>query len=87
MATGRVLASVGTAWTDISGAAAAVAGVTWQNVGKDRAVLAFTAVAPVAADPFLTLEPGQMFYDKTGSANIWAKSAGPAGSILSGVSD
>lgn len=87
MATSRVLQSVGATWTDVSGTAAAVAGVTWQNVGKDPAVIAFTAVAPVATDPYILLSPGQSFYDKTGSAKIWAKSTGPAGSTLSAVSD
>ncbi|HQS70898.1 MULTISPECIES: hypothetical protein [unclassified Novosphingobium] len=87
MATPRVLANVGSSWTAIEGAAASVAGVTWQNVGKDPAVLAFTTSAPVATDAYTLLQPGQMFYDKTGSAKAWAKSTGPAGSTLTAVSD
>lgn len=87
MATTEVLASVGSTWTDIAGAAASTAGVTWQNVGKDPAVISFTAVAPVAADAYLLLQPGQTYFDKNGSANVWAKSTGPAGATLSAVSD
>lgn len=87
MATAKVLASVSSSWADIAGAAASTAGTTWQNVGKDPAVISFTASAPGASDAYILLPPGKSYYDKNGSANVWAKSTGPAGSTLSAVSD
>lgn len=89
MATPRVMATVGMNWTAVEGAAASVAGVTWQNVGQDEALIAFTTTAPAggATDAVHLLKRGDMFYDKTGSAKVWARSMTPVGARLSASSD
>ena len=74
MATAKVAASVQTGtWTDVSGAAASVAGVSWQNNGPGVLQIAFNATAPDGTVAYHTLNPGSGFYDKNGSAKIWAR--------------
>lgn len=84
---GRITVSNTTSWTDVSGAAASVAGVTWQNVGKTPVAIAFTAAEPVEADAISILNPAQAFYDINGSAKIWAKPAGLGAAVLSATAD
>lgn len=76
MATPLVFASLGASWTSVEGAAASVAGVTWQNVGPGTAHVAFTSSAPGNADAYIVLQPNGAFYDKSGSAKVWARNAG-----------
>ncbi len=59
------------AWTDISGAAANTAGVNWINDGVSPVAIAFKATAPLNSDPHVTLQRGEAYYDKNGSAKIW----------------
>lgn len=76
MATALLKATVTGDWTDVIGAAAAQAGVTWQNVGRDDVLIAFTTIAPTASDGYHILAPGEAYYDKNGSAHLWAKNPG-----------
>lgn len=89
MATPKVYAAVTTAYTDVIGAAAAVAGVTWQNLGPGNISIAFTVVAPAeaATDAVHLLEPGDAFYDKNGSAHCWVKQATGKGARISATAD
>lgn len=89
MATPKILTAVSNSWTDIIGSAAAVAGVTWQNVGVHQVMIAFTTTAPAggATDAYHLLNHGEAFYDKNGSAHCWAKCIGNAGSTLSATAD
>lgn len=89
MATPRVFATLGTTWTAVEGGAASVAGVTWQNVGPDKLMIAFTAAAPVggATDAVHLLGPGVTWYDRNGSAKVWARSQTSVGAQLSATSD
>lgn len=89
MATGLVLANMNANadWAEIQGAAASTAGVTWQNVGKVAAGIAFVATAPDGDDAYHILQPGQAFYDKNGSAKVWAKPAGIGSASLSATAD
>lgn len=87
MATPRVLATLTTAWTAVEGAAASVAGVTWQNLGRDEIMIAFTAIAPTASDAVHLLKRGEAFYDKNGSAKVWARSMTSVGAQLAATSD
>ena len=75
MATPKVFVTLTTTWTEVSGAAASVAGVTWQNLGPGTAQIAFTTLAPAngATDAYHSLNPGEAFYDKNGSAKVWAR--------------
>lgn len=87
MATPRVLATLTTSWTAVEGAAASVVGVTWQNLGKDEIMIAFTAIAPTANDAVHLLKRGAAFYDKNGSAKVWARSMTSVGAQLAATSD
>ena len=78
MATPKARATVDNeTWADIAGAAASTAGVTWQNQGPSDAWIAFTTAAPTGADAIHILAPGEAFYDKNGSAHVWAQAIGP----------
>lgn len=88
MATGKVMTIAAAEWADVAGAAASVAGVTWQCLGPDAAAVAFSTLEPGAATAVLILQPGNAFYDKNGSAHFWAQARGPAGvARLSAVAD
>lgn len=89
MATPRVLATLTTSWTAVEGAAASVAGVTWQNLGKDEIMIAFTTLAPsgAASDAVHVLKRTEAFYDKNGSAKVWARSMTSVGAQLAATSD
>jgi len=83
MATPKVLASVTTSWADVIGAAASVAGITWQNTGPNVIWIAFTTAAPAggATDAYHILQPSGAYYDKSGAAHCWVKSPGGASAI------
>lgn len=68
-------------WTDVTGALAGAAGVTWQNVGPYELMVSFGGAAAPAAGEGQILLPGCAYYDKNGSAKIWARAMGPAGAI------
>lgn len=68
-------------WTDITGALGSAAGVTWQNIGSYDLLVSFGNVSAPAAGEGQLLRPGAAFYDKSGSARIWARALGPAGAI------
>lgn len=89
MATGLVLAKLNAKsdWAQIQGAAASVAGITWQNVGKVSANIAFSAAAPGINDAYHILQPGEAFYDKNGSAKVWAKPATSGSPVLAATRD
>lgn len=89
MATARVRANLeaGADWASVEGAAASVAGVTWQNLGPEPVLIAFAASAPGPTTAYHRLNIGEAFYDKNGSAKVWAKMQGVAGSILTATSD
>jgi|KBSSwiStaDraftv2_1062776.scaffolds.fasta_scaffold124292_3 hypothetical protein len=89
MATPKVYATVGTAYADVIGAAAAVAGVTWQNIGPGKISIAFTTVAPAegATDAVHLLDVGEAFYDKNGSAHCWVKMASGKGARVCATAD
>ena len=88
MATPRVNALLTASWTNVSGAAAGVAAMTWQNLGPGDIYIAFTAAAPTggATDAVHLLRPDDAYFDQTGSAAIWAR-AETAGARLSGTSN
>jgi hypothetical protein len=83
MSNAKVLATLSTTWTDISGGAANIAGVTWQNLGPDIAYIAFTASAPAggSSDAYHVLGARDAYYDENGSAKVWAK-CGAGGAVL-----
>ena len=85
MATPKVNTATGQDWTDIIGAAASVAGMTWQNLGPGSATISFSTAKPVSTDARHVLERGQAFYDKTGSAHLWACSSN--GAVIAGTAD
>ena len=87
MATPKVFANLTGAWTEVSGAAASVAGVTWQNLGPGMIHIAFTTLAPAGGptDAYHNLNPGEAFYDKNGSAKVWARAT--IGGALSATAD
>ena len=71
-------------WEDVSGAAATVAGVNWLNDGISPVALAFKATGPLNSDPYVTLQRGEAYYDKNGSAKIWGmKLTDQPGAIVS----
>ena len=77
-----------TTWVDVAGAAASVAGVTWQNIGGVRFRIAFTTSAPAegSTDAYHVLQPGEAYYDKNGSAHVWV--VAPHGdAIISATAD
>lgn len=87
MATAKVMANASSSdWTDIVGTAASVAGVTWQNIGPADVLLAFQTSKPVAGDPYVVLKVKDAFYDKNGSAHVWAKGTSRA-SAVSAIAD
>lgn len=88
MATPRVFSTLTASWTDVSGAAASVAGLTWQNLGPGDVYIAFTTSAPAGGgtDAVHVLGPREAYYDQTGSAKIWAR-AETAGARISGTSN
>lgn len=89
MATPKVRTLLTSAWVDIAGAAASVAGVTWQNIGPGSVQISFTTSSPAAGgatDAYHTLKTGEAFYDRNGSAHVWAMSQ-VAGSILCATAD
>ena len=68
-------------WTDVTGALAGVAGVTWQNVSPYELMMSFgNATAPAAGEGQI-LRPGTAYYDKNGSTKVWARAMGPAGAV------
>jgi hypothetical protein len=87
MATPEVRASLTSSWADVSGDAASVAGVTWQNIGPSPIHIAFTTTAPGDTDAFHVLKAGEAFYDKNGSAHVWARYTGHIASILCATAD
>lgn len=87
MATSKLSVALTTAFVDVAGAAAATAGVTWQNTGAGAAAIAFTAAAPVAGDAVHILKPGATFYDKNGSAKVYAKAIDAVGATLAATAD
>lgn len=87
MATAKVLATATTSdWTDVIGSAASVAGVTWQNLGPADVFLAFQTAKPGTSDPYVVLKVKDAFYDKNGSAHVWAK-ATASNSALAAIAD
>jgi len=90
MSTGKVFAVATDSWVDVIGAAAGVAGMTWQCVGTGTILIAFTgAAAPAggATDAVHELRPGQAWYDKNGATHIWLKRSGRGGGQISGTAD
>ena len=73
MATGLVDARPTLVWSEVTGAAASVASVTWQNTGMYDIVLSFQTSSPADTDPIVLLKPGDAVTDDTGSAHIWAR--------------
>ena len=72
----------------IIGAAAGQVGVTWQNEGPNDAILWFVAATPGANDARHVLRPGDAWYDRNGSAGLWAAAApGLGGAKLSATRD
>lgn len=63
-------------WHDVAGAAANVAGVTWQNVGPYALEIAFTAAAPLRTDARQLLNPAAAWNDETGSPHVWVRPLG-----------
>ena len=88
MATPRVFATLTNTWVNIAGGASGVANMTWQNVGKTDAYIAFTTLAPAggATDAVHLLEPKGAYFDATGSVNVWARSE-TGGVQISGTSN
>lgn len=89
MASPKVRKRVTGVWTSIEGAAASVAGVTWQNVGSFEVYIAFTTSAPAEGetDAYHILAPGTAYYDKNGSAKVWARTVGNAESLITATAD
>ncbi|MGE8135696.1 hypothetical protein ACQKO5_18985 [Novosphingobium subterraneum] len=90
MSSAKVRVAVPAVWTDISGAAANVAGMSWYNDPRfsfGPVALAFQASSPVAGDPFVTLQRGDSWYDKAGSAKIWAMKLSDQPVLLTGMAD
>lgn len=89
MATPKVLANVTSAWTNVIGSAANVAGLAWQNVGPSEIQIAFTTLEPAGGptDAYMILPVRGGYYDVNGSAACWVRSIGSAGSTISGTAD
>lgn len=85
MATPKSRNELSSSWTEIT-SAANTAGITWQNVGSQTVMIAFTASEPTASDPYHVLYPMAAFYDKNGSAKCWARTPG-GNSILMATAD
>jgi hypothetical protein len=68
-------------WTDVTGALAGTAGVTWQNVSAYDLMVSFGNASAPAAGEGQVLRPGGAYYDRNGSSKIWARAMGPAGAI------
>lgn len=78
MSDGLVNAAVGGSWADVVGAAASVAGVTWQNVGGDIVLIAFggSSEPSEATDAFHALKQYDAYFDVSGSDYVWVRSPG-----------
>ncbi|BEV00055.1 hypothetical protein [Novosphingobium olei] len=87
MATPKVFVVMDGTWKSVEGAAASVAGVTWQCLGPEALQIAFTTAAPAnnAVDAYHNLARNEAYYDKSGSAKVWAR--GPVGTALSATAD
>lgn len=72
MSTQKVKAHPTNVWSDISGAASGLAGVTWINRGISDVLLAFQTAQPVNEDSSVLLKRGEAYYDKNGSGKVWA---------------
>lgn len=75
MATPKVRVELTSAWAEITGAAN-TPGVTWQNVGAQNVLIAFSTAEPASSDVYHVLGPKQAYYDKSGSPKIWARTDG-----------
>ena len=85
MASPKVLANVGSTWTNVIGAASGVANVTWQNIGNAAQIqIAFTTAAPAgsATDAYHILNPGDGYLDVTGSTACWVRCLSSVGGTI-----
>lgn len=87
MATPKVKENLSSNWSDVAKSAASVAGVTWQNVGPGDCVISFTTAEPTSADAYHVLKSGEAYYDKNGSAHVWARYTGGDGATITATAD
>lgn len=75
MATPRVRANTTNDWVNVIGAASGVAKTTWQNIGAVALAISFNATKPTGAEAIMILQPGQAYYDETGSTACWVQAS------------